>query len=102
MTSKEKYNERMARARSGRMTILPTVTSKTAEMSTLPLYESGPKVITTGDVESGDVGREVDITEVDVQVTDASHKCVGRGPCNRFERGLCKLGIQFGVLVVFE
>lgn len=79
------------------MTVLPTVSQVTQPTNASTATQSN--VAATHDVESG-AEHAIDLGDIDV--VDASERYVGRGPCNRFERGLCRVGKQFGVLVVFE
>lgn len=109
--NKQRYNERLARARSGRMST--TITSKEQKENTSSTLKDVSKpeassVTVFGDLESGGVVVNNNVREEDifVQMSDIDEQNVRivdrRGPCNRFERGICSLGKKFGVKVVFE
>ena len=111
--NKQRYNERLARARSGRMSTTIAPKEHNNEVSFTTTLTDVPKPITTsvtvfGDLESGGVVVNNNVTEEDIhlQVHDMDEKNLRvvdrRGPCNRFERGICSIGKRFGVKVVFE
>lgn len=114
--NRQRYNERLARARSGKMStttapkehkneVLPSTLKDAPKDVPKPITDS---VTVFGDLESGGVVVNNNVTEEDIhlQVHDMNEKNLRvvdrRGPCNRFERGICSIGKKFGVKVVFE
>lgn len=121
--NKQRYNERLARARSAKMStiIAPPERNNGCILKDIPnqvsetdIFKDVPNAIHTsvttfGDLESGGVIVNNNITEKDIHVQfqdtydDKNLRVVDRrGPCNRFERGICSLGKRFGIKVVFE
>ena len=94
----DKYNERLQRARSGKMS--KPESTKNIEFDDL---ESGTSPVAMSSTrESLNVSAETPVY-ISTNPDTANIRYVDRrGPCNRFERGLCSLGNRLGVKVVFE
>lgn len=94
----DRYNERLQRARAGKMS-KPDL-SKKVELDDLESGTSPESMSSTHEsmevFDDGVIHASSNPDPVRVRYVDR------RGPCNRFERGLCSLGNRFGVKVVFE